>query len=95
MRKSGGRKAGFRIIAVTVIVVCAVLGVSKYRLEKKYDSLRSHEKQLQEQIAAEEERALDIEEYAVYIKTKKFIKDLANSVMGLTDPDAVIIRGDD
>ena len=92
MSRDRGRKAGLRIVAIAVIVVCAVLGASKLKLEQKYRSLQQHEKELTEQIQDEKDRAEEIEEYGVYIKTKKFIKDLANTVMGLVDPDSVIIK---
>ncbi len=95
MKRSGGKKAGFRIIAITVIVICAVLGVSKYRLEKRYEALRAEEAQLELRIEEEEARIAEIEEYSIYIKTKKFIMDLANAVMGLVNPDAVIIEEGD
>ena len=95
MKKGGGRRTGFRIIAVTVIVICAILGISKYRLEKRYEALAKERAGLETQIEDEEERTREIEEYSIYIKTKKFIKDLANSVMGLVDPDSVIIKEGD
>ena len=90
-----GRKAGFRIIIITVVVVCAILGISKYRAEKRYAALAEQERRLEISIEEEEERAREIEEYSIYIKTKKFIKDLARSVMGLVDPDSIIIKEGD
>ena len=92
MSRDRGRTAGLRIVAVTVILVCAVLGAGKLKLEQKYKELKAQEKALSEQIQDEKDREREIEEYGVYIKTKKFIKDLANSVMGLVDPDSVIIK---
>ena len=43
-------------------------------------------------IAEEEERSKEIEEYSVYVKTKRFIIDVARDVLGLTDSDDVIIK---
>ena len=94
MQKTAKRKIGFRIIAVTVVVLCVVLGVNKYKLDQKYAALEAKEAYLEQQIAAEQERSEDIEEYSIYIQTKKFIKDFANTVMGLVDPDDVIIKED-
>ena len=33
-----------------------------------------------------------IEEYSVYVKTKKFIEDVARNVLGLTSPEDVLIK---
>ena len=92
--KKNGRRLGFNIVAFTVCVICVLLLVSKSNLEKKYRDLVSQETTLEQQIKDEKERTEEIEEYSVYIKTKRFIKDLANSVMGLVDPKDIIIKED-
>lgn len=92
MKKSWKRRLGFNIIALTVIILCVLLIIGKSKLEKQYKDLQGQQSSLEQQIEDEKERTEEIEEYSVYIKTKRFIKDLANSVMGLVNPDDIIIK---
>lgn len=89
------RRIGFRIIAVTVLALCVILGVNKVKVEKKYNELVQYKAGLEQQIDDEKERSEEIEEYGIYVKTKKFIKDFAKNVLGLADPDDVIIEEGD
>ncbi len=92
MAKPGKRKMGFNIIVVTVVVLCVILGIGKIKQDDKYAQILGHQQQLEQQIEDEKERTEEIEEYSIYIKTKKFIKDLANTVMGLVNPSDIIIK---
>ena len=47
---------------------------------------------MEQSIEEEEDRSKEIEEYSVYVKTKKFVEDVARDVLGLTAPDDVVIR---
>jgi len=92
MKKAGKRRLGFGIITVTVLVLCVVLGINKYKLDQEYAKLQNKQNNLEQSIEYEQERSEEIEEYGIYVKTKKFIKDLASSIMGLVDRDDVIIE---
>ncbi len=93
--KKGKRRFGFRIIAVAVLALCIILGVNKVKIEKRYNELVRQKAQLEQQIDDEKDRSEEIEEYGIYVKTKKFIKDFAKNVLGLADPDDVIIEEGD
>lgn len=86
------RRIGFRIIAVTVLALCVILGVNKLKIEQKYAERVRYKASLEQQIAKENDRSEEIEEYSIYVKTKKFIMDFARNVLGLADPDDVIIE---
>ena len=50
------------------------------------------EQQLQEQIAAEEERAEEIAEYEKYTQTKKYIEDVAKDKLGLVYEGEIVFK---
>ena len=92
MRTNRNRRIGLYVIALTVLIICVVVIYSKYKLERTYNELQQQKVMLEMRIAEEEERSKEIEEYSVYVKTKRFIIDVARDVLGLTDEDDVIIK---
>jgi len=92
MRTYRKKRIGLYIIALTVLIICAVVSYSRYSLDRRYEALQQQKASLEQSIAEEEERSKEIEEYSVYVKTKKFIEDVARDVLGLTAPDDVVIR---
>ena len=51
--------------------------------------------QLSEQIAAEEERSSEIEEYRKYTQTKKFAEEYAKEKLGLVYKDEILFKQED
>lgn len=92
MRRSRKRRIGFYGIAATVLIICLVVGFSKLSLDRKYKALQAQKTALELSIEEEEERKKEIEEYSVYVKTKKFIEDVARNVLGLTSPEDIILK---
>jgi cell division protein DivIC len=48
--------------------------------------------ELQEQIAAAEEEYEELESKEEYMKTKKYVEDVARNQLGLVYPDEIVIR---
>lgn len=92
MRSYRKKRITFYIIAVTVLIICAVVSYSRYSLDRQYEKLQEQKASLELSIAEETERSEEIEEYSVYVKTKKFIEDVARNVLGLTSPEDVVIK---
>lgn len=92
MRSYRKKRITFYIIALTVLIICAVVSYSRYSLDRQYEKLQEQKASLELSIAEEAERSKEIEEYSVYVKTKKFIEDVARNVLGLTSPDDVLIK---
>lgn len=92
MRRRQKRRIGFYIIAITVLIICAVVSYSRYSMDRKYEELQQQKAALELNIAEEEERAEEIKEYSVYVKTKKFVIDVARDILGLTSPEDLMIK---
>ena len=92
MRKQRKRRIGFYIIALTVLIICAVVSYSRYSLDRKYDEFMRQKASLELSIEEEEERSAEIEEYSVYVKTMKFYIDVAKDVLGLKEKDDILIK---
>jgi len=92
MRTYRKKRITFYIIALTVLIICAVVSYSRYSLDRQYEKLQEQKASLELSIEEEAERSKEIEEYSVYVKTKKFIEDVARNVLGLTSPEDVLIK---
>ena len=92
MRTYRKKRIGFYIIALTVLIICAVVSYSRYTLDRRYEALQQQKSELELSIAEEQERSAEIQEYSVYVKTKKFIEDVARDILGLTSPDDIVIK---
>jgi len=92
MRTYRKKRIGFYIIAVAVLIICAVVSYSRYSLDRQYEALQQQKVALEQNIEGEEARSEEIAEYSVYVKTKKFIEDVARNVLGLTSPEDVVIK---
>ena len=41
---------------------------------------------------AEEERARELEEYKIYVKTKQYAEEVAKEKLGLVNPDEILLK---
>ena len=47
------------------------------------------------QLDQEKERAEDLEEYKVYVKTKQYAEEVAKERLGLVNPDEILLKPED
>lgn len=91
MRKHLGSLA---IVGVVLMMICFVtvagLGL---RIQNKNRQERIAE--LETKIAAEQERAEEIEEYRKYVQTKKYAEEVAKEKLGLVYEDEIIFKAED
>lgn len=95
MRTYRKKRIGFYIIAVAVLIICVVVSYSRYSLDRQYEALQQQKTTLEQNIAEEKVRGEEIAEYSVYVKTKKFIEDVARNILGLTSPEDIVIKEGD
>lgn len=88
------RQHQWSVIAIigVVLMLSVVVGVSCHSINKRLEGYRQREQILQEQIAYEENRAIEIEEYRKYTKTKKFAEEVAKDKLGLVYEGEIIFR---
>lgn len=93
-RRKSGRNAGTVSIVFIVLVFLVVMSIQIFKLKEKDDLLREREENLEQQLAAEEERATELEELDLYTKTTEYIKDMANK-LGLVFENEIIFKESD
>lgn len=92
-KKKTNKLGVFTIIVVSMIMIVAIC-VQNNRLEKKLEKLKAEEQYYAELLAEENDRTLELEEKAKYVKTKAYIEETAKK-LGLVYPDEIIIKPKD
>lgn len=91
-RKSRQNRIGMILAALLVFTIMAVVFVKGVEIKEKQAVYSAKEKELEEKIIKEEERAVEIEEYATYTQTKKYIEEIAREKLGLVYEGEILFK---
>ncbi|MDO4464331.1 MAG: septum formation initiator family protein [Bacillota bacterium] len=91
-RKKRQNRFGMFLVTIAMLMMLIVVAVSSVELREKKAAYQQKELALKEQIEAEEERALEIEEYEKYTQTKKYIEEVARDKLGLVYEGEILFK---
>ncbi len=91
-RRRSQNRFAMMSISTVVLVLLVVISVKSIELHAKNDYYASREAVLNKQIAEEQKRTEEIAEYKKYIKTKKYVEEVAKDKLGLVYDDEVIFK---
>ncbi len=94
-RKKRQNRFGMFLVSIAVIMMLVVVAFKSAELRTKKEAYHQKELALQEQIKAEEERAVEIEEYEKYTQTKKYIEEVARDKLGLVYEGEILFKDED
>lgn len=94
-RKKNQNRFSMFLVTLVVIMITIVVAVQSVSLRKKIDNVATKETQLKEQIAAEEKRAEEIEEYRKEVQTKGYMEELAKDKLGLVYEGEIVFKEED
>lgn len=89
-RKNMQNRLSMAMVTLVVVVLLVVVGIRSYGLTQKKETLQGQMDQIMELQEKEQQKALEIEEYAKYVKTKKFIEEYAKKNLKLVYEDEVL-----
>lgn len=75
-----------------VVVFCICLGMKSLSLKKESSELAKRRDVLEKQIETEKQRTKELEELEKYMKTKKYMEEVAKGKLGLVYPDEILIE---
>lgn len=92
-RKKKYRPNKLAIAVITLITVGLVYAMSVHtvQLQERLASYEAKIDSLNNQIAEGSELTEDLEEYRIYMQTMQFIEDMAKKVLGLVEPDEMVV----
>ena len=82
------------VICVLVIGICVAVSIGSRKIKESNEEHAAKIEQLKDEIAKEEARGEEIENYAKYINTKQFVEEMAREKLGLVYPGEIIFRGE-
>lgn len=83
------------LAAIVIVFALSIIVLSgRKELSARNEEYESRRVELSQQIAQEESRSQSIEEYRKYVKTKKYVEDMAKNKFGLLYPDEIIFRSE-
>ncbi len=90
------RQNGFSValVIMVILMLMVVISFKRYELKQKQAEYTQKEELLLEQIAEEEERAEEIEEYRKYTQTQKYIEEVAKEKLGLVNENEIIFKSE-
>ena len=91
-RKRRQNKFGMFLVFLVVIMIGVVVAVRSVDMKATRAENRQREAELQDQIAAEQERAEEIEEMEKYSETLGYTEDVAKEKLGLINEGEIIFR---
>ena len=91
-RKRRQNKFGMFLVFLVVIMIGVVVAVRSVDMKATLAENRQREAELQDQIAAEQERAEEIEEMEKYSETLGYTEDVAKEKLGLINDGEIIFR---
>lgn len=83
---------GFISVFALVLILGIALWTEKQSLSAKNLEYEAEKTELQTQIAQQQQRQNDLEEYKKYIQTKKFVEQVAKDKFGLIYPDELVLK---
>lgn len=94
-RKRSQNRFSMILVSMVVIMITIVVAVKGVELRQKIDAVAEKEALLKEQIAAEEERAEEIEEYRKEVQTKGYVEKVAKEKLGLVYEGEILFKEED
>ncbi len=83
------------LVSLVVVMIMIIVAVKSVELHQKNNDKIQEEQLLDEQIAAEKERAEEIEAFSKEVQTKGYIESVAREKLGLVYEDEIMFKEED
>ena len=94
-RTARKRRSGQSFILLIIGSMIVLIGFGCLRLKNELDEYEAKKSMLEQTLAEEQQRTQEIEEYSKYIKTRKYIEEVAKDNLGLVHDGETIFKNED
>ena len=91
-QKTGKNRMALVGVTMVVLSLAVAVHIKGIDLKEKDRSYSIREENLEAQVAKEEERAKQLEEYRVYVQTKQYIEKVAKEKLGLVNRNEILLK---
>ena len=92
IRKRRQNKLSMCLVSTVVFMLLVVVSISSVGLKQKQAVYLEKQMLLEQQIAAEEQRAQDLVELRKYTQTKAYVEEVAKEKLGLVHKDEIVFH---
>lgn len=93
-RRPKQNRFGMFLVTVVILMLLVVVAFKSSELKEKRSVYAQKEQALLDQIQSEEERTEEIDEYAKYTQTKKYVEEVAKDKLGLVYEGEIVFKDD-
>lgn len=91
-RKRQQNRFSMFLVTLVVVMILVLVWVRSVELHSKIDAKAAEVELLEEQIEAEQQRAIEIEALGKEVQTKGYIEDIAREKLGLVYEDEILFK---
>ena len=85
-------RLGMFLVSAVIVMLLVVVSVNSVLLRQKQDTYREREAELDELIAAEEQRTTELEELRKYTQTQAYKEEVAKEKLGLVKEGEIVFK---
>lgn len=93
-RKRHQNRFSMFLVTLVVVMIMITVAVKSIELQQKIDAQTAREEQVKTEIAAEDKRAEEIEEFRKYTQTKAYKEEVAKDKLGLVYEGEILFKED-
>lgn len=93
-RKRQQNRFSMFLVSLVMVMILILVSAGSMELRNKIEGKADELRQLEVQIAAEEQRALEIEAFGKEVQTKGYIESIAREKLGLVYEGEILFKGD-
>lgn len=94
-RKNNQNKFSMFLVTLVVVFIMVVAAIGSYEVKQKVKNNNEKIAQLEEQLAKEEARTEEIEEYRKYTQTMRYKEEVAKDKLGLVYEGEILFKEED
>lgn len=94
-KRKNENRLGIIMATLTISMVVLAVGYNSYTLLEKQAQYKAREAELATQIQEQKDRAKELNDFASYTKTKKYVEEVAKDKLGLVYEDEIIFKKED
>lgn len=94
-QKKKQNKFGMLLVTAVLFMLIAIVTVKGSQLKAQQAEYLAQEQELQGKIDSEKNRTKDLDEYAKYTQTRKYVEDVAKEKLGLVYKDEIVFESEE
>lgn len=94
VRRKRKNPSGYGMIAIVVLLICGIVTLKRIGLNEERTAYAEQMSEVQQEFSNEQDRTKDLEEQKAYMKTKKYIEEIAREKLGLVYKDEIIFKSE-